>query len=153
MEGSQGMTTPSITYDCMLGEGDAAGHLPVPCDVRAVFGRARPPVVVAIHGYSYRSTVAIMAREVFVPFRRSHRAAAGVGPGERHTVTLTLDTAPRTVEVPGDLAAALDAAGARAVWDALSFSHQREWAEAVDDAKKPETRARRIAACVAKFGG
>lgn len=144
------MAAASITYRCAIGTGNAAGHLPVPVDVRAVFGRARPPVVVAINGHRYRSTVAIMAGEVFVPFRQSARAAASVEPGETHEVTLTLDTAPRTIEAPYDLAAALDAAGARAAWDRLSISHQREEVEAIEQAKRPETRARRIAAAVAK---
>lgn len=147
------MDVPSISYVSLLGEGEAAGHIPVPFDVRAVFGRARPPVVVTINGHSYRSTVAIMGGEVFVPFRASNRAAAGVGPGERHAVTLTLDTAPREVETPDDLAAALDMAGARAGWERLSYSHRREWVEAIEQARRPETRARRVAAAVAKAAG
>ena len=61
---------------------------------------------------------------------------------------MTLDTAPRTVAVPDDLAAAIMAAGVQAKWDQLSYSHQREWVEAVAEAKRPETRARRIAAAV-----
>lgn len=144
---------PSITYTFIAGEGEAAGHIPVPFDVRAAFGRARPPVIVAIAGHSYRSTVAIMGGEVFVPFRQSHRVAAGIAPGDVVEVTLTLDTAPRHVEAPDDLAAALAAAGVRAGWDRLSFSHQREWVEAIGQAKKPETRAKRIAAALATITG
>lgn len=121
----------------------------VPFDQRSAFGQARPPVVVSIRDYSYRSTVAIMRGETFVPLRRSHREAARLAEGETVDVTLTLDTTPRTVELPDDLSAAIEAAGVRAAWDALSHSHRREHAEAVEGAKRPETRARRIATLVA----
>ena len=69
-------------------------------------------------------------------------------------MTVEVDTAPRTVEVPDDLAAALDASpGAAAAWAALSFSRQRQHAEAVLAAKKPETRERRVATTVAALTG
>ena len=129
------------------------GHIALPFDARAVFGRARPPVLVEVNGHRFRSTVAVMGGEAFVPFRKSHRAAAGVADGDAFAVTLTLDTAPRTVDPPDDLRAALMAADAWAAWERLSFTAQREHAEAVADAKKPETRARRIARCVATLTG
>jgi len=68
-------------------------------------------------------------------------------------VDLELDTAPRDVEVPDDLAAALDAACARAAFDRLSYTHRKEHVRAVEDAKRPETRRRRIEATVAKLVG
>lgn len=138
--------TPSRTFTVIPAD---PGAIELPFDVKAVFGRARPPVHVTVGAHSYRSTVAVMSGRVFVPFRRSHREAAGVIEGEPFSVTLTLDTAPRTVDVPDDLRAALEATDAWARWDALSFTHQREHVEAVEQAKKPETRARRIANCVA----
>ena len=137
---------PAVTFPCTLGED--VGAIVLPFDPRAVFGRARPPVVVAINDYSYRSTVAIMSGKTFVPLRRSNREAARVAAGDRVEVTLTLDTAPREVALPADLAAALDAAGTRAAWDARSFSHRREQVEAIEQARRPETRARRVAAAV-----
>jgi hypothetical protein len=139
---------PFTSFPFAVGEGEEAGHIPVPVDPRAVFGRARPPVVVTVAGHRYRSTVAIMSGKVFVPFRAGHRAAAGVKAGDKVQVTLTLDTEPRVVEVPHDLAAALDAASLRPAFDLLSFTDQRERAEAVETAKRPETRVRRIAAIV-----
>lgn len=141
--------TPSRTFTWTVPKGDAIGHIPVPFDQRAVFGRARPPVVVAVDGHVYRSTVAIMGGETFVPLRRSHREAAGVTPGRTVEVTLTLDTAPRDVTLPVDLAAAIDAAGLGAAWDKLGYSHRREHVDAIDAAKKPDTRTRRIAAALA----
>lgn len=125
------------------------GAIPIEFDQRAIFGRARPPVVVTLGGYSYRSTIAIMGGVTFVPLRKSNREAAGVARGETIEVTLTLDTAPRTVEVPDMLGDALDAAGVRAGWDRLSYTAQREQAEAIESAKRPETREKRIAAAIA----
>jgi hypothetical protein len=139
---------PSTSFLFVVGEGDEAGHIPVPVEPRSVFGRARPPVVVTVAGHRYRSTIAIMSGKVFVPFRASHRASAGVKAGDEVQVTLTLDTEPRVVEVPNDLAAALDAASLRPAFDLLSFTDQRERAESLEGAKKSETRARRIAAIV-----
>lgn len=140
---------PSITFTAHL-DGDL-GHIRIPFDPRTVFGRARPPVTVTIGTHTYRSTIAIMSGETFVPFRRSNRDAAGItAPGD-YTVTLTLDTAPREVDLPDDLAAAL--ADARAGWDVLSFTRRRELVEAIATAKRPETRERRVAAAVAEARG
>lgn len=120
----------------------------LPFDPRHVFGKARAPVRVAINGHEYRSTVAVMSGRTFVPLRRSHREAAGLRAGEPFEVTLTLDTDPRTVDPPDDLRAALAAAGAWPRWEQLSFTNRREQVEAVEGAKKPETRERRIVRCV-----
>ena len=125
------------------------GAIPIAFDQRAIFGRARPPVVVEINGHSYHSTIAVMSGVTFVPLRRSNREAAGVAEGDTVEVTLTLDTAPRTVDLPEMLAAALDAAGVRAGWDRLSYTAQREQVEAITGAKRPETRDKRIPAAVA----
>ena len=128
---------------------DDAFTIVLPFDPRAVFGRARAPVVVEIAGHRYRSTVMTMNGVTFVPLRKSNRDAAGLVAGRPFDVTLTLDTAPRTVDAPADLRAALVAAGAWERWERLSFTHRREHADAVEEAKKPETRARRIERCVA----
>ena len=138
--------TPSITFTCTLVD---EGAIPIDFDQRAVFGSARPPVVVRLNGHSYRSTIAVMSGVTFVPLRRSNREAAGVESGQTIEVTLTLDTAPRTVEAPRELAEALEIAGVRAGWDRLSYTAQREQVEAVEGARRPETRERRIAAAVA----
>jgi uncharacterized protein YdeI (YjbR/CyaY-like superfamily) len=76
---------------------------------------------------------------------KSIRGQLGKGDGDAVTVTVERDTAERTVEVPADFAAALEEAGLRTAFDALTFSHRREHVNAINDAKKPETRARRIA--------
>lgn len=124
--------------------------IPVPFDPRPVFGKVRAPVLVTVNGYTYRSTIASMGAGPCLPLRRSNREAAGLEGGETLNVTLTLDEGAREVEAPADLARALKAAPpAWQRWGELSYSHQREYAEAVAEAKKPETRARRIASAVA----
>lgn len=130
-------------------DGSVMTALPVPFDPKEVFGKVRAPVTVTLNGYTYRTTICIMKGEIFVPLRTSNREAAGVKAGQKVKVTLTLDEAPRTVTPPPDLARALRAAGLTATWKTLAFTHQREHAEAIESAKKPETRAKRIAACIA----
>jgi hypothetical protein len=128
---------------------DAMGIV-VPEKVVAGFGQGkRPKVTVTLKGYTYRSTVAVMGGQFMLPLAKVHREAAGVKDGEKVEVTLELDTAPREVEVPKDLAAALKKAGARAAFDKLAFSHRKEHVRAIEEAKAPETRARRIEKAVA----
>lgn len=142
-------TSKSYTATVMADpDGSSMTALPVPFDPRGAFGKARAPVVVSIGNHSFRSTICNMGDGHFVPLRRGNRQAAGVAAGQRVKVTLTLDEEPRTVTPPRDLVAALKRAGALAKWKSLSFTHQREHAEAIESAKKPETRQRRIDACV-----
>ncbi|HEU5057437.1 MAG TPA: YdeI/OmpD-associated family protein [Kofleriaceae bacterium] len=128
--------------------------IPVPFDPKEVFGKVRAPVVVKLGGHSFRSTIAAMGGTVCVPLRRSNREAAGLEGGETVTVELALDAAKRAVAPPRDLVAALRAAPpAWERWRELSFTHQREHVEAIEGAKRPETRARRIANAVAMLRG
>ncbi|HEY1958102.1 MAG TPA: YdeI/OmpD-associated family protein [Polyangiaceae bacterium] len=118
----------------------------VPGDVRAVFGKARPPVRATLGKYTFRTTLAVYGGKSYVGVRKSHREAGKLAPGQSVRVVIELDDAPRTVTPPKDLAAAMKRdAKARAAWDALSYTHKREHAEAIEGAKKSETRARRIA--------
>ena len=122
--------------------------IPVPFDPKPIFGKVRAPVRVTLNGYSYRSTIAAMGGPLFIPLRRSHREAAGLGGDETLKVTIELDTGIRDVAPPPDLAKALKAAGVWDRWVEMSFTHRREDVESVTEAKKPETRQRRIAAAV-----
>jgi uncharacterized protein YdeI (YjbR/CyaY-like superfamily) len=79
---------------------------------------------------------------------KEHRAAAGVKAGETIEVDLQLDTAPRIVEVPKDLAAALKKARMAEAFDKLSYTHRKEHVRAINEAKAAETRARRIDRCI-----
>jgi hypothetical protein len=123
--------------------------IPVPFDPKPLFGKVRAPVKVTVNGYTYPSTIASMGEGPCIPLRKSNREAAGLEGGETLSVTLTLDTVKREVKPPADLLKALKAAlRAWDGWRELSYSHQREHAEAIEGAKKPETRQRRIAVSV-----
>jgi hypothetical protein len=124
--------------------------IPVPDDVVAALGSGkRPAVTVTVNGYSYRSTVASMGGVSMVSLSAEHRAGAGVAGGDEVEVDLELDTAPREVTVPDDLAAALDAEpAARATFDGLSYSNKSWHVLQVTGAKTDETRQRRIAKSV-----
>src|SRR6187549_3464060 len=144
---------PSKTFTTTIYRDGSMCFIPVPFDPKPVFGKVRAPVRVTVNGYSYRSTIAAMGGTVCIPLRKSNREAAGLEGGETLAVKLELDTAARVVEPPRDFVKALKAAPtAWDRWRELSFSHQREHAEAVEGAKKPETRARRIASAVAMVG-
>jgi hypothetical protein len=123
--------------------------IPVPFDPKEVFGKVRAPVRVTVNGYTYRSTIAAMGGPFCIPLRKSHREAAGIEGSETVAVRLELDDEKREVEPQPDLVKALKAAPpAWDRWRELSYSHQREYIEAIEEAKKPETRARRLAGAV-----
>jgi hypothetical protein len=123
--------------------------IPLAFDPKAVFGKARAPVRVTLNGYTYRSTIAAMGGPQCIPLRKSHREAAGLEGGETIQVRVELDTVKREVKPPPDLAKALKVEPtALERWRELSYTHQREHVEVIEEARKPETRARRIAAAV-----
>ena len=130
--------------------GKTATGFRVPAEVVAALGPGkRPRVSVTIGAHTYRSTVAAYGELFMLPLSAENRTAAGVAAGDVVEVELTADHAPRTVEVPDDLAAALAGRpGARAAFDALSYSHQRSHVLAIEAAKRPDTRARRVAKTV-----
>jgi len=124
--------------------GNATGIL-VPAEVTAQIGPGRRyPVVVTIGNHSYRSSVTRYRGAFMIALSAENRAAAGVSGGDEVEVDLELDDAPRTVDVPADLAAVLDGE-AEEFFDGLSYSHQRAYTLWIDEAKKPETRAARVA--------
>jgi hypothetical protein len=130
--------------------GKTATGIQVPDEVVSALGSGkRPAVKVTVNGYSYRSTVASMGGVFMVSLSAEHRAGAGVGGGDEVDVDLELDTAPREVAVPPDLAAALAAEpAARATFDGLSYSNRSWHVLQVTGAKSDETRQRRIAKSV-----
>ena len=139
----------SKTFRATIVRDGSTCFIPLSFDPRAVFGRVRAPVKVTLNGYTYRSTIAAMGGPPCIPLRRSNREAAGLEGGETIDVRLDLDTEVREVEPPADLVKALKAAPpAWERWKELSYSHQREHVEAVEQAKKAETRTRRIESAV-----
>ena len=126
--------------------GTTATGMRVPPEIVEALGSGkRPPVLVTINGYTYRSTVAVMGGESLIGVSSEHRAGAGVAAGDEVDVELELDTAARTVTVPADFAAALDEdPKARATFDGLSYSNKSWHVLSIDGAKTDETRQRRI---------
>jgi hypothetical protein len=146
---TEDIAMPSKTYTTTIFRDDSVCFVPVPFDPKEAFGKARAPVKVTLNGYTYRSTIALMGGPPFIPLRRSHREAAGLEGGESLEVIVELDEDPRTVDPPADLVKALEAVpGAWQRWAALSYTHQREHVEAIEGARAPETRARRIGRAV-----
>jgi Bacteriocin-protection, YdeI or OmpD-Associated/Domain of unknown function (DUF1905) len=127
----------------------------VPADVVAALDAGkRPAVVVKVNGYEYRSTIAPMGGKYLLPFSADRRKESGIQGGDQIDVELTVDTVARTVEVPDDLQTALNSSPtAAAAWDKLSYTRKKEHARSVLDAKKAETRARRIASVLAELEG
>ncbi len=129
--------------------------IPVPDDVVEALGQGkRPPVVVTIGAFSYRTTIASRDGAFIVPLSSAHRATSGIEGGDDVDVDIEVDTRPRIVEPPTDLARRLDADPvAAAAWDALAPSHRKAHVEAIESAKAPETRARRLDAALSKLRG
>jgi hypothetical protein len=113
--------------------------------VEALGGGKRPAVTITINGHSWKSRVAIMRGGYLLGLSNANRRAAGVGTGDEVEVELELDTEPRVVVEPADFAHALDTNPlACAAYDRLSHSRKRQQVLAIERAKKPETRSKRI---------
>jgi uncharacterized protein YdeI (YjbR/CyaY-like superfamily) len=107
-------------------------------------------VTITINGHSWRSRVAIMRGRYLLGLSKANRQAAGVVTGDKVEVELELDTKPRVVAEPADLARALDADRvARRVFESLPYGRKLQHVRAIESAKKPETRERRIEKTIA----
>jgi hypothetical protein len=130
------------------------GHfVVVPFDVRAELGEARPPVRGTVNGVPLRTRLMVYGGVTYLGLRKDVLAAAGLDLGDAVDVELERDDAPREVEIPSELEAALADPEVRAAFDQLSFTHRREYAQWVAEAKRPETRERRVTQTVEKLRG
>ena len=129
----------------ILQSGNNTGII-VPPEVRdALAGGKNPLVVVTLAGHTWRSKVATMGDRLLVGVSAEIRSITGVKGNETHEVELALDDQPRVVQAPGDLQAALDADPvALAAWNRLAPSHKKAHVTAIEGAKTPETRLRRV---------
>jgi antitoxin component of MazEF toxin-antitoxin module len=108
-------------------------------------GAKRFPVVATVNGHTWRTSVARMGGEFLVGLPREVRAGAGVQAGDEVSVSLELDTKPREVEMPESLVSALEAdPAAKAAFDGMAFTHRKEYARWIAEAKREETRQNRI---------
>jgi hypothetical protein len=112
-------------------------------------GAKRFPVIATVNGYTWRTSVARMGGEFLVGLNKEVCTGAGVQAGDTVSLELKLDSEPRTVDVPAALAEALDAdPEAKATFEALAFTHRKEFARWIEEAKREETRARRVTQAV-----
>ncbi len=142
-----------VTFETTLSSTGNNTGIPIPEHVIEQLGHGkRPPVLVTVNGYEYRSTVAVMGGLYLIGVSAAVRAATGLKGGDPITVTLRVADAPREVEVPTDFAAAMEErVPARQFFDGLSNSLQRYHVDNIDAAKAPETRQLRIEKAVALF--
>ncbi|OXM14636.1 YdeI/OmpD-associated family protein [Paenibacillus herberti] len=130
--------------------GKTATGIQVPDEVVAALGAGKkPPVHVRIGEYSYRSTIAFMGGQFWIPLSAPNREGAGVAAGDTIEVEVALDTEPREIVVPDDLAVALNgAAEARGYFDGLSYSNKNRIVLSIEGAKTAETRQKRVGKAV-----
>jgi hypothetical protein len=142
-------------FTAILGGEDGERPLvEVPFDVKERFGRARAPVRGTVDGAEFRTTVAVYGGRYYLGFNREIRDRAGIAIGDEVEVALELDREPRTVDVPPALAGALEGdPQAKAAFDGLSYTHRNEYARWVAEAKRDETRERRVEKAVAMLRG
>jgi hypothetical protein len=135
----------SLTGD-LVARGPAAAFV-LNDDQVAVVGEGakRFPVLDTVNGYTWHTSVARMGGEFLVGLNKEVRTGAGVQAGDTVSLELKLDTEPRTVEVPPALAEALEAdPEAKATFKGLAFTHRKEFARWIEEAKREDTRARRV---------
>jgi hypothetical protein len=123
----------------------------IPFDVYKVFGtRARLAVKGTINGFPFRSSIFPMGDgKFYMVINKEMREGSGARAGKSAAFVIEKDDEPRTITPPDDFALALKAnKAAQSAWDKLSYTHKREYVGAIEEAKKPETRARRIANAV-----
>ncbi len=134
----------------IIQSGNTTGIEVPPEVIESLGGNKRAPVKVTLNGYTYRTTIGSMGGKSMLSLSLENRTNAGVTGGQELDVEVVLDTEPRVVEVPADLAAALDAEpAARATFDKLSNSNKGWHVSQVTGAKTEETRQRRIEKSVA----
>jgi hypothetical protein len=130
--------------------GKTATGIEVPTDVvESLGGGKRPPVTVTVGGHTYRTTLAPMGGRHMIPLSAENREASGLVAGDEVDVEIALDTAPREMKAPEDLAQAFRGSpDAEAFFESLSFSHKRGYVDWIVGAKKDETRQRRVVQAV-----
>ncbi len=145
---------PTFTWTLESQGGNNTGFV-VPEDVVLAFGRGRRvPISVTIGDYSYRTTIVSMGGRFLFGMNAEQRKATGLAAGDVVEVTIEADDAPREVDVPPELQAALDAdPAAKAAFEKLSYTNRKEAARSIAEAKAEETKARRLAKVLESLRG
>ena len=115
-------------------------------------GRGRVPLAITYRGQVFRTSISVYRGQWMMVVNQAMRDGGMTPPGT-YTADVVMDASERTVDVPDDLAAAITAAGLRAAWDAQSYTNRKEFVRGVTEAKKPETRMRRIEKVVTTLRG
>jgi len=146
---------PKLRFKAVLEKDDKTSGtgVRIPFDVEKQFGtRGRVPVCGTLNGAPFRSTLAPYGGAHYLPVNRVLRGQAKVAAGDALVVVLQRDDAPRVIEAPADFARAMKTnPAAAAAWDRLSYSHRREYVDAIAEAKRPETRDRRIRGAITEL--
>jgi hypothetical protein len=143
-----------LTVELQRTGGNTTGFEIPDAAVAELGGGGRPKVAATVNGFTFRSTIAKMGGSYWLGVSAERRSQGGLEGGQVYDLDIELDTAPRVIETPDDLRAALDAEpAARDAWQKLSYSHQRQHVEAINAAKAPATRARRIAKALEMLSG
>ena len=143
--------TPVLVDATVEATGGNTTGIRLPDDVLAQLGAGKRPKVTVTFGtgYAFRTSIGTHDGSAFIPVSAAVRKAAGIAAGDAVTVALELDTAPREVEIPDDLAAAMaEQPRSRTFFDSLTDSQRKLFVDSVTSAKKPETRAKRVTAAV-----
>jgi len=129
------------------------GHaVVVPKDVAATFSSKRPPVLAHINGVEYRSRLMVYGGQCYLGLRKDLLRQLGIGAGDQVDIELAEDEQERVVVEPPELTAALaDNPDASAAYEKLPFTHRNEYARWIDEGKKPETRADRVAKTIKRL--
>jgi bacteriocin resistance YdeI/OmpD-like protein/uncharacterized protein DUF1905 len=137
----------------VLSMGQGGGHaLVVPKEVAAMFTSKRPPVLAHVNGVEYRSRLAVYGGQSYLGLRKDLLKQLGVGVGDLVEVELMEDHQERVVVEPPELIAALaENPAAKATYDQMPFTHRNEYARWIDEGKKPETRADRVAKTIRRL--
>ncbi len=141
----------SVTFSTIVIPDGNHASIAIPDEVLAELGtNRRAPLRVTVNGHTYQSTATAVGGECRVVFPSADRVAAGVTGGDTVDVTLELDSGFREVDLHPEFVAALASAGLREAFDELGYSHRKEHARSVNEAKADDTRTRRIAAALEK---
>lgn len=146
------MTTQTFKARLEVANDVGGRFVQCPFDGRETYGEARPAVVGTVNGHPFRSRLMVYGGKTYLGFTKQVREAADIQDGMTLKIVLERDTAPREVKVPDDLQRALDAEPAlRDVFTKLSFTNRKEIAQALTEAKREETRARRLTQTLEKL--
>src|SRR5215208_4601739 len=142
------------TFTAMIqNAGGGGAFVEVPFDVEATFGSKRPKVKAMIAGLPYRGILTRMGTDCHIlGIRKEIREQIGKTFGDEVRITVETDTEPRLVEVPAQLEKAFQTEqDAKAVFEKLSYTHQKEYVAWVNEAKRAETRQDRIEKTIEKL--